>query len=781
MKTEDKSKEKVPSKKAKSQKTAETPVETEKAEVPASAEKKPKKTKKSAIPVKAKIPRIFRKQYTEKKLEKKIYKKIYVPEDKKLIESLMQEGKNKKDQTVYSIPKGTMLIKKDAKRLKKIGKEVQRQGTRIRWVPFAAVAVFFVVAVNLIVLTRNKIIKTIIVNTCESIFEAKCDIAYLNFDFIDSSFKIKGFEVANKKEPMKNLFSFDYFAVDFDLLQLLRSRFVADELALEGVGTNTDRKYSGDISAKLKAKLEKKKAKEAAKAQKGDSAFMKEIKAKSNAVINTVSSSVTGLFNEYNPQTVIENCYENLQITKVAATTQTEVQALIEKYKAKPDEIKVKIQEVEKIIQDVTSIDLNAIKSDPLKIKEVIDTINGAINETKALQAYIQGTIDDMEADTNKVNQLYKDIENAIDHDKKLAAEAVNKYTSLSLDDGLNFLSNTFDSVGYELLGKYYPYAQQGVTYLINNKNNNKNKEEKAKHKKVKSTPKERAKGRTVYYKSDSTPKFWIKRLAGSGANFSFTACDVTNDMDKTGKPATGNITLTFKNITHKADLIIDTRSYSKEALVTADYNCINLPLYYSADNFGNMPGLPSIQTNSDLGATLKIYEDEGFDINGRGILSDMNLTVAPFEPAYISTVYSNILGNIRTVQMEITAGYTLSKGINLKVSTDADKQIVSALKKELAAQLTEIKAQAEVAVMEKINELSGGATADLKSFDDIKAKIDEYANYADNMQKQMNDKLKEVENAYMNKTNEAIDSAKNAAKENIKNSATNLLKGFKF
>ena len=127
MKTEDKSKEKVPSKKAKSQKTAETPVETEKAEVPASAEKKPKKTKKSAIPVKAKIPRIFRKQYTEKKLEKKIYKKIYVPEDKKLIESLMQEGKNKKDQTVYSIPKGTMLIKKDAKRLKKIGKEVRKR------------------------------------------------------------------------------------------------------------------------------------------------------------------------------------------------------------------------------------------------------------------------------------------------------------------------------------------------------------------------------------------------------------------------------------------------------------------------------------------------------------------------------------------------------------------------------------------------------------------------------------------------------------------------------
>ena len=38
-----------------------------------------------------KIPSIFRKKYTAKKLEKKIYKKLYVPEDKKYVKSLFSK------------------------------------------------------------------------------------------------------------------------------------------------------------------------------------------------------------------------------------------------------------------------------------------------------------------------------------------------------------------------------------------------------------------------------------------------------------------------------------------------------------------------------------------------------------------------------------------------------------------------------------------------------------------------------------------------------------------
>ena len=42
-----------------------------------------------------KIPSLFRKKYTEKKLEKKIYKKLYVPEDKNYVKTLFEEVEKK--------------------------------------------------------------------------------------------------------------------------------------------------------------------------------------------------------------------------------------------------------------------------------------------------------------------------------------------------------------------------------------------------------------------------------------------------------------------------------------------------------------------------------------------------------------------------------------------------------------------------------------------------------------------------------------------------------------
>ena len=66
-----------------------------------------------------KIPSLFRKKYTAKKLEKKIYKRLYVPDDKKYVKSLFSEvgKKGKKQIPIYAIPpeKAEQLAKKEMK------------------------------------------------------------------------------------------------------------------------------------------------------------------------------------------------------------------------------------------------------------------------------------------------------------------------------------------------------------------------------------------------------------------------------------------------------------------------------------------------------------------------------------------------------------------------------------------------------------------------------------------------------------------------------------------
>ena len=130
---------------------------------------------------------------------------------------------------------------------------------RIKFVPLIAVAVFITTLVSGFMLTKNVIAKKVIKTTVEAVAEARCDIQKVDIKFLDSTFKLTGLQVANKNEPMKNLFSISSITFDFDMLQLLKSRFVANELSVYGVEINSDRTYSGTLPPKKAKKLKNRK------------------------------------------------------------------------------------------------------------------------------------------------------------------------------------------------------------------------------------------------------------------------------------------------------------------------------------------------------------------------------------------------------------------------------------------------------------------------------------------------------------------------------------------
>ena len=754
--------------------------ENKKTEKPKRAEKKTKKA-----------PSIFLKKYTQEKLEKKLYKKIFIPDDKKFVKSFVKEtgekqGRNGTKIALYSIPKDELFTAKDSERLKIIAKEIKKQRGRVKLIPLLAVVIFIAAFAVTFTLTKNMILRKVITSTCETIFEAKCDIAYLNFNFFDSSFKMKGFEIADKNQPMKNLVSVENVAFDFDLVQLLKARFVAEELSITGVATNTDRTYSGDISAQRLAKIEKKKAKQAAKKakQNKDSAFMKSLNAKSDAALDTLKSSVTGLFDQYNPQTIIENCYNQMETPDKAKEIESKAKTMVDKYKAKPEEIQKTVDRVKTTAEKVAAINIESVKSDPTKIKEIIDTINSAKTEVETLKTETETAINDMKTDVNSVTTYANELQGAIKHDTNLVSSEISKITSLSLDDGKRFITGTFDNIAYQYLGKYYPYVKKAVDTLIASKDSGKEKKEKKqkKTKTEKSYITDRADGRDIFFTA-AAPKLWIKKAAGSGPNFSFSAKDISSDMNLTGKPATGNINITFGKIVHNADLTVDTRASSNAPLVLADYNCDGIPLNFPTSMFGDAPGVPGIQTDSVLGLIFKIYEDEGFDLTGTGKFTNMNITAVDFEPEFACTIYKNVLAGINSMQLDITGGYTASNGINLNLYSDVDKQFIAALTKEMMNQLGALKEKAEKELVAKINELSGGALGEINSFEDITTKIQGYADYANSLTTQLNNKLTEAQNALTGKAQQKIEEAKkeatDKAKDKAKEAIGSSLKGF--
>ena len=138
-----------------------------------------------------------------------------------------------------------------------------------------------------------------------------------------------------------------------------------------------------------------------------------------------------------------------------------------------------------------------------------------------------------------------------------------------------------------------------------------------------------------------------------------------------------------------------------------------------------------------------------------------MKISTVPFEPEYASKIYSNIMARINTVRAGITSGFTVSGGFKLLIDSDADKQIVNALKKEMGAQLAAIIANLKAELVKRINEASGGALSQYVPLDEIKKLLNGSVT-----------STKDFENLLMQKRAEAEQKLKSMAEDAAKQAA---------
>ena len=75
--------------------------------------------------------------------------------------------------------------------------------------------------------------------------------------------------------------------------------------------------------------------------------------------------------------------------------------------------------------------------------------------------------LNNFNADIQEVDRLRRTVQTAVNHDLNFATAEINKIKSLNISDGTKLISGMFENVACDVLGKYYPYVEQGVDYLI--------------------------------------------------------------------------------------------------------------------------------------------------------------------------------------------------------------------------------------------------------------------------------------------------------------------------
>ena len=731
--------------------------------------------KKSAKKIKSvstkKLPSIFKKEYTVDSYEKKIGKHIFIEADKDFVKKIFVSSADKKGRPIFKVDFSSQISKNDLKRYKILSKQIKNQKGGIKIVPLVAVAVFIAAAGIGFSLFKNVIVKNIIVSSMQGIFKAKTDISKVDFKFFNSYLNIKGLAQANKDSPMKNIFQADDIMIDFDLADLCKGKFHAENIIVEGVALNTDRKVSGKIA--LKEKKAKQKSEES------------DISKKSEELKNSVSEHFMEMFQNYNPERILADLQEQLESPKIADDISAGIQEKITKWQDTPAKIQAEITGFSSSVNDILKTDWTKIK-DVEKLKSALESLNNAYITGNSLKETVEKSSGEIKTDSVQIAAYAKQIEKAVVSDLNLVETKIGEAKKLFSIQGFSeVMSQAVQSVLYSAAGKYYPYVNTAMKKVIEIKNDSSGKSGgSAKKQKPKKSGKnqkksrERLKGRDFYFGSDGIPKILLNNVVASGYEygkeqnaetliFKCVAADISSDQNVYGKPA--KIEADFKIFgDNKASVTVDARTNSESPLVVADYSGKNYPFSADAQIF-------SFNSKADISAKLSADSEGSFKISGSLNISMDGIDGMAFEPARLSELYGKALKGIKKLPIGFSVDFSKENGVSVSIENldSLSRQLAEPVTAAIFGELDSISANARETASKMLSEKTGIATEKIDKFLDIQNLIGKEKAGIDSLQKQLDSKKKEIQNQIAN-------AAKNAAVDAASSAIKNATNGFK-
>lgn len=729
----------------------------ETAKTPAKKSKKPAKSKKPEKTVSAKkLPGIFKKTYKEKAYSKNLLKKFYIEADKKFVEKLYSPSQDKKGRNIMVCNKSAEITKADLKRYKLIAKQIKMQKGGIKLVPLIAVAVLVAVLSAGVSLFKNIIIEKAITSAMQGIFGAKTDIAKVDFQFFNASLEINGLEQANKDSPMKNLFQIDSIKTSFNLTDLLRGKFYAENLSVEGVAIDTERKKSGELPIKP-AKTKEEKQTESA------------LSAKKQELSEEASAKLKEMFDSYNPEKMLENLQNELKSPAVASQISTDVQQKVEKWSSLPAELQEKVNAFSKNVNDIANTDFSKI-NDVAKLKSTLEKINSTAKSGEELKKLIEKSNSDLFSDSKAIADYSNKIQTAIKSDYALVDSKISEMKSVLSPAGLNeIMTNAVQSVLYQMCGKYYPYVSKGLNAALSAQKSSSEKETEKSAEKTEKTVMTRHPGRTVFFKQDTVPTLFIENVTASGYEyktdnllFKGNAKNIANNQNMTGKPTDISADFKIAGNPNNASVKIDARTNTNSPLVTASYTGSGIPVNADAQVF-------AFTSKSTIKA--KMTADTNGKVSLNGVL-DMNIsemTGMQFDVEKISELYNTALSNISRLTVDFSIGINEDKTMTISLNNldSLASQLTTPVVKTLTAELNSIAADARSSAAKLLSEKTGVATEKIEQFTNIKNSVNSSKESVNNLQKKLEQKKKQINDQITNSTKAAAgDAAGNLIKK---------------
>ena len=721
--------------------------------------------KKSKKPLK--LNKLFTRKFGEAQFQRKILKHIFIPNDKTFVEKhFVKEQDKKSGKAIMVLSKQATLSRSEILKLNRIARDIQKQHGRINFIPLVAACVAVLLVLMFAYLFRNIISRKIVVSASEAAFGAKCDIKFIDFNLFDTHFQIKEYAVANQNAPMKNLFEIKNIDIKFNLLELSRGKFVCENIAVDGISWNTDRKTSGALPKKVKSQKDE-------SSILNNNPVMQMINSELEQIKNGVSLSngFEALREQTDPKLILQREMNAFQSPKIKDEIIDFVPTFVDSWKVQASQTESNVRSLVSKGQDISEIDFQNMSS-PEEIQNFIVKITEMIAVSKKNIEGVQDLSSKIQDDVKKIETLGKNIETYviadINHVKKVAAQI----KDIKAKGASGFVSDLFRVFYLETLGSYYPRLMELIAMA--NQAQKSPKKENAQTLADKSKAMERLQGRNFLFSDHSAPTLLFKnvQLSGHSPDNDFTLAgdvqNITNDVDTWNKPITLSLSSTQKQFKETVQGTVDLRSATK-SLVDVAGNFSGLDLDLDA----KITGLPKLAGAFETSAEIEIGKNNDVRITTSGVVKNAKLTIEKFEPEILSRIYDEVLARINTV--DVTTAFFKPNDSNLKLNilSTVDEQIFDSIQKQLLVELARVRELVIAEGQKYLEQVKSECLPYLENADEVISLVKLAVTDSTAFEKMLQTKLKEAEvrltQLATNKLNDAANQIKDTVKDQIK------------
>jgi uncharacterized protein (TIGR03545 family) len=550
------------------------------------------------------------------------------------------------------------------------------------------VSVPLAVLIVVVILFHNSWIKSGLEYGFEEVVGAKVEIEDLNLNLSPLGLEWGRMQAANPNNTWRNLFETGHVKFSMDFNQLLRGKYIIDELTIENLTLDTKRATEGSIDPerKQRAILGGKKL---TFSKLVDDAFK-------NTITTTPLFDIVKIKKGYNADSLIKAL--DLKTVKHIDTLKSWINRITEEWssiKTEYEKEKSKVLDIGKQIAAINPAELNDVQ----KITNAIMTVDNATKTVNEITNLAETKSVSVRTDLEKMKLSIGQIDNFVKSDFE-------KLKSMARLPSINTKGMAQVLVGNEMYkrAKNYVYWADAA---------------RANVQKYQSKPDyeypERMKGQNIKFPVErGYPKFWIKKISISGGTDKAAASDyfraegnalnISDNQDLSGAPITVSLEGTGNNNRRiKLAGLIERRKNTQLDKIEASLS--NIPV--GEFSLGNSEFLPSKITDALMSTELRItVPGNKIDASARILLNNIKLNFESEPKNIVERLVREVLVRVNDFSVSMRLWNT-DGGFDIAFSTDLDEKLtekVSAVMGEEIAKLqAELKSKFDAVVNEEI------------------------------------------------------------------------------